>query len=49
MADILSAIMGLFAWLPSPLNVLFCGAIACFLIYCVIKLIKLIMDVIPFA
>lgn len=38
----------LFGWLPSPLNVIFEGAFAIFLVFVLIKLITAIIDMIPF-
>jgi|GEM_PF-1595640 len=38
----------LFGWLPSPLNVLFEGAFAIFLVFVLIKFIKAVLDMIPF-
>ena len=45
---LLMALFLLFGWLPSPLNVLFEGAFAIFLVFVLIKFIKAVLDMIPF-
>lgn len=46
-----SVLKGLFSWLPAPLNALFIGAVAIFVLYGVFKIvvaiIQLVTDIIP--
>lgn len=44
----IEAIFLLFAWLPSPLNVLAAGAIALILVVTIVRLIAFLWDLLPF-
>lgn len=44
----LSTIYQLFAWMPTPLYAICCGVVAIFLLVSILRIVKLILDVIPF-
>lgn len=44
----LATIYQLFAWLPTPLYVVCCGLVLIFLLVTILRLIRLILDIIPF-
>lgn len=42
-------LLGMFSWLPVPIQILFMGVISIVIIWLIVKLIIAVIDMIPFA